>query len=132
MNADLQTDPVLAASYHQAHQHYLACREVFGCPPALYNVSAGGMPNRVKCLHALVGHALAAGAGVPVLGIRGPLEGPGLMLHGAVSLWSDSIEEALEVIAALLRHKEEGWENLAAVPCEGLRRMGQALRNGRA
>ena len=65
---------------------------------------------------------LAAGAGVPVLGIRGPLEG----------LWTDSIEEALEVIAALLRHKEEGWENLAAEPCEGLRRMGQALRNGRA
>ena len=29
---------------------------------------------------------LAAGAGVPVLGIRGPLEGPGLMLHGAVCL----------------------------------------------
>ena len=34
--------------------------------------------------------------------------------------------------AALLRHKEEDWENLAAEPCEGLRRMGQALRNGRA
>lgn len=75
---------------------------------------------------------LAAGAGVPVLGIRGPLEGPGLMLHGAVSLWTDSIEEALEVIAALLRHKEENWKNLTAEPCEGLRRMGQALRNGRA
>ena len=75
---------------------------------------------------------LAAGAGVPVLGIRGPLEGPGLMLHGAVSLWTDSIEEALESIAALLHHKEERWENLAAEPCEGLRRMGQALRNGRA
>ena len=70
MNADLQTDPVLAASYHQAHQHYLACREVFGCPPALYNVSAGGMPTRVKCLHALVGHALAAGPGVNPLGDR--------------------------------------------------------------
>ena len=31
-------------------------------------VSAGGMPDRVKCLHALVGHALAAGPGVNPLG----------------------------------------------------------------
>ena len=32
------------------------------------DVSAGGMPNRVKCLHALVAHALAAGPGVNPLG----------------------------------------------------------------
>lgn len=44
---------------------------------------------------------LAAGAGVPVLGIRGPLEGPGLMLHGAATAWVDSVEEALELIARL-------------------------------
>lgn len=41
---------------------------------------------------------LAAAAGVPVLGIRGPLEGPGLMLHGAVDVWVDSVEEALGII----------------------------------
>ncbi|GHU90054.1 hypothetical protein AGMMS49925_01750 [Deltaproteobacteria bacterium] len=29
---------------------------------------------------------LAVDAGVPVLGIRGPLEGSGLMLHGAVTI----------------------------------------------
>jgi len=31
-------------------------------------ISAGGMPTRVKCLHALVGHSLAAGAGVNPIG----------------------------------------------------------------
>ena len=31
-------------------------------------ISAGGMPERVKCLHALVGHALAAGPGVNPIG----------------------------------------------------------------
>ena len=30
--------------------------------------SAGGMPDRVKCLHVLVGHSLAAGPGVNPLG----------------------------------------------------------------
>ena len=33
-----------------------------------FGLSAGGMPTRVKCLHALVGHALAAGAGVNPFG----------------------------------------------------------------
>ena len=32
------------------------------------DVSAGGMPTRVKCLHVLVAHALAAGPGVNPLG----------------------------------------------------------------
>lgn len=31
-------------------------------------ISAGGMPTRVKCLHALAGHALAAGPGVNPIG----------------------------------------------------------------
>lgn len=44
---------------------------------------------------------LAAGARTPVLGIRGPLEAPGLMLHGAGTVWVDSVEEALELVAAL-------------------------------
>ena len=32
------------------------------------SVSAGGMPDRVKCLHALLAHALAAGPGVNPMG----------------------------------------------------------------
>jgi hypothetical protein len=31
-------------------------------------MSAGGMPNRVKCLHVLVAHALACGPGANPLG----------------------------------------------------------------
>ena len=36
--------------------------------PEIENFSAGGMPVRVKCLHALAGHALAAGPGVNPIG----------------------------------------------------------------
>ena len=36
--------------------------------PEIAGISAGGMPVRVKCLHALVGHALAAGPGVNPVG----------------------------------------------------------------
>jgi hypothetical protein len=36
--------------------------------PEIAGISAGGMPSRVKCLHALIGHALAAGPGVNPIG----------------------------------------------------------------
>ena len=36
--------------------------------PEVENVSAGGMPNRVKCLHSLIAHSLSAGPGVNPLG----------------------------------------------------------------
>ncbi len=36
--------------------------------PEIAGISAGGMPDRVKCLHVLVGHSLAAGPGVNPLG----------------------------------------------------------------
>ena len=36
--------------------------------PEIEGISAGGMPVRVKCLHALVGHSLAAGPGVNPIG----------------------------------------------------------------
>jgi len=39
-----------------------------GDVPEIEGVSAGGMPERVKCLHALLAHALAAGPGVNPLG----------------------------------------------------------------
>lgn len=41
---------------------------------------------------------LACGAGVPVLGVRGPLEAPGLMLHGAAAAWADNVEQALSLL----------------------------------
>lgn len=68
MAARLASDPELAAAYQAAHRDYLARREAIEHVPEIAGVSAGGMPSRVKCLHALVGHALAAGRGVNPLG----------------------------------------------------------------
>lgn len=51
---------------------------------------------------------LAAASGVPVLGIRGPLESPGLMLHGAVTKWVDSAESASDLIAELALNFKPG------------------------
>lgn len=68
LNQRLAEDEQLAAVYAQAHQAYLAEREKLGHVDEIAGISAGGMPTRVKCLHALVGHSLAAGAGVNPIG----------------------------------------------------------------
>lgn len=64
----LAADEEVAASYAAAHRSYLADRAAYGHVPEIDGVSAGGMPTRVKCLHALAGHALAAGPGVNPIG----------------------------------------------------------------
>jgi uncharacterized protein len=64
----LAEDPALAAAYLRAHEEYLAAREAIGDVPEIDGVSAGGMPNRVKCLHALAAQSLAQGRGVNPLG----------------------------------------------------------------
>lgn len=68
MTQRLAEDPELAAGYTQAHEAYLARRSALGQVPEIDGISAGGMPSRVKCLHVLVAHALAAGPGVNPLG----------------------------------------------------------------
>jgi hypothetical protein len=68
MEARLGDDPDLAASYAAAHEPYLAARAELGDVPEIAAVSAGGMPDRVKCLHALAAQSLAAGPGVNPLG----------------------------------------------------------------
>lgn len=68
LNQRLAEDEQLAAAYAQAHQAYLAEREKLGHVDEIAGISAGGMPTRVKCLHALVGHSLAAGAEVNPIG----------------------------------------------------------------
>lgn len=68
MTQRLAEDPELAAAYERAHEAYLADRAALGEVPEIEGISAGGMPTRVKCLHVLVGHALAAGRGVNPLG----------------------------------------------------------------
>ncbi len=66
MSERLLVDEELAAAYRRAHESYLAERN------ALLDlgiaVTAGGMPDRVKCLHVLVAHSLAVGPGVNPLG----------------------------------------------------------------
>ena len=68
MGGRLQADPALAADYRRAHEDYLRRRSALGDVAEIAQTSAGGMPDRVKCLHALLAHALAAGAGVNPLG----------------------------------------------------------------
>jgi uncharacterized protein len=72
MTARLAADSGLRQRYLAAHEDYLARRDEAArhaglepLPPGTQ--SAGGMPDRVKCLHALAAHALAA-PGVNPLG----------------------------------------------------------------
>jgi hypothetical protein len=68
MSERLHFDEALAERYRAAHEAYLARREEIGHVEEIAGISAGGMPTRVKCLHVLVGHSLAAGRGVNPLG----------------------------------------------------------------
>ncbi|WP_116114608.1 DUF501 domain-containing protein [Austwickia chelonae] len=68
MTERLAQDEELAARYIAAHEDYLARRRSLGEVPEIEGVSAGGMPTRVKCLHVLVGHALAVGPGINPFG----------------------------------------------------------------
>ena len=64
----LLADAPMGAHYLDAHHSYLADREGLEVVEEIAGISAGGMPARVKCLHALAGHSLAAGPGVNPIG----------------------------------------------------------------
>ena len=64
----LADDEQAAARYQRAHEDYLHTRQQMGVVPEIEGVSAGGMPERVKCLHALIAHTLAEGPGVNPVG----------------------------------------------------------------
>lgn len=66
MTQRLTEDVELAAAYRTAHETYLATRNALGDLGT--QVTAGGMPDRVKCLHVLLAHSLAVGPGVNPLG----------------------------------------------------------------
>jgi hypothetical protein len=73
MTARLQSDPALRDHYLAAHEDYLARRDEAARAAGVQQLpagmqSAGGMPDRVKCLHALAAHALAV-PGVNPLGM---------------------------------------------------------------
>ncbi len=68
MQDRLAEDPELARAYTQAHESYLQSREAIEEVVEISGISAGGMPDRVKCLHVLIGHSLAVGPGINPLG----------------------------------------------------------------
>lgn len=68
LNERLANEPELAAGYRAAHESFLADRAQFGDVPEIDGISSGGMPTRVKCLHAVAAHSLAAGPGVNPIG----------------------------------------------------------------
>ncbi len=68
MTDRLAVDEDFAAGYGRAHRAYLRRRTSLADVPEIAAVSAGGMPTRVKCLHALAAHSLAEGPGVNPLG----------------------------------------------------------------
>ncbi|MFY8027027.1 MAG: DUF501 domain-containing protein [Aquiluna sp.] len=68
LQRELLEDDKLSNAYTRAHQKYLAEREEIEVVDEIEGISAGGMPYRVKCLHALVAHSLAAGKGVNPIG----------------------------------------------------------------
>ncbi|MFM9141713.1 MAG: DUF501 domain-containing protein [Actinomycetota bacterium] len=73
MNQRLTTDLKLAGEYHAAHDDYIAARSALAKElkqevPEVAEISAGGMPDRVKCLHSLIAQSLAVGSGVNPLG----------------------------------------------------------------
>jgi hypothetical protein len=99
MTARLEADPELAAGYAVAHRDYLARRDALDPLPGAPGV--GGMPTRVKCLHVLVAHSLAAGPGInplgdealaalPDWGTRGPCVDAGSDAEGSDAAEADS------------------------------------------
>ncbi|MTD12783.1 DUF501 domain-containing protein [Nakamurella sp. YIM 132087] len=66
MTERLSVEPDLAEKYRFAHDTYLATRNALD--DLGIAVTAGGMPDRVKCLHVLVAHSLAVGRGINPLG----------------------------------------------------------------
>ena len=73
LSEDVASDPALAQSYERAHLLYLAfrhelARRLGDDETRIASVSAGGMPTRVKCLHALVAQSLVMGPGTNPIG----------------------------------------------------------------
>lgn len=64
----LLADEAALSLYLQAHKSYIQTRESIEFVEEIAGISAGGMPDRVKCLHALMAHSLSVGPGVNPVG----------------------------------------------------------------
>lgn len=68
----LERDEDLKTAYRRAHLMYLCFRrevaKISGVAPYPSPVSAGGMPERVKCLHSLLAQSLVMGPGINPIG----------------------------------------------------------------
>ncbi|WP_238654490.1 DUF501 domain-containing protein [Rothia uropygialis] len=86
MTDRITRDQALAKAYQAAHQNYLDERERVRLKagtdpvPEIAGISAGGMPQRVKCLHAVLGHTLSVGEGINPFGDE--------TLHAIEQWWS--------------------------------------------
>lgn len=72
------------------------CRDACGQSDLVVYLGPAGQDAGVE-----VGMALAAG--VPILGVRGPHEEPGLMLQRAVRKWTSDVMQAVRHIEALVQ-----------------------------
>ncbi|WP_317643680.1 DUF501 domain-containing protein [Bombiscardovia apis] len=73
MNEELASSEELQQAYLRAHHTYLAFRHALALrlgddESHIEGITAGGMPNRVKCLHALSAQSLVMGPGVNPIG----------------------------------------------------------------
>lgn len=68
LNQELIDNAEWAAGHAAAHTEYVQRRALLGHVPEIDGVSAGGMPTRVKCLHALAGFAVSVGPGICSVG----------------------------------------------------------------
>ncbi|MGU3502772.1 DUF501 domain-containing protein [Mycobacterium sp. C31M] len=66
MTERLSDDEELATAYLRAHESFLAERDAIESLGTTF--TGGGMPDRVKCLHVVMAHALAKGPGVNPFG----------------------------------------------------------------
>ena len=68
LEKELGSDPELKLAYTKAPESYLQERNSLEDVEEIQGISAGGMPTRVKCLHALIAHSLAVSPGVNPIG----------------------------------------------------------------
>jgi uncharacterized protein len=107
-------DPATRAAYEQSHEDYLTRRDAAaaraGLPPLPAGTqSAGGMPDRVKCLHALAAHELAVPGASPF----------GQEALAAVGPWwsrGPCVHESTDLACASLPAESQHHEDAASVP----------------